>query len=983
MNDLNRILAALSALSRRERMLGVLRWASVFLATALLLWLGGMAAAGAGLDRGSARLLLLPGLLVSLGMVGWRLRALWGRAGSLRHQAARVAQADPSLRGLIPVLAEQPDGPSTGQSAAIHQLLVDNVAQGLRRLDVARVHPYRLWGAGVVLALAGGVFLAGARFAPMGPFETLAWLAGGNQTPTLASLEELDVKVPPVRVGDVSLRYEYPSYTGLPPLEIDNSNGEVHGPPGTRVYVSGRSEDRFDQTLVQSYDLPPQAAESPDGRAFSSSFVILEDGGWRVLFQRGAETRRSAEFPIILEPDDPPIAELNADAAVIEVDLDTPFTLRWAARDDFGLEAVELVNGTRTVQVLAQVAKGSREERGEITTTAGELGLRPGSDNALRVAALDNDEVTLPKVGTSRPIRVRVLGDAEEARREVRYRKQLRDALVQVLAPFVLDEMPLGADREALGVWARPAAARFEPLNVLVDSNWQGDDLRTLEGRIIEEVQSEGSSMLRFAMELSVQDGPLDPRDQTALAESHEGVVALLETYVLMLDRIVRAQGMSLIVDDIDGLIQSTQQARGMADYQEDAALKQALGELQTDLDAMMQLAESIDNGAILGMVGQSVGDLRQLYAAAETARKAGDLERSAELLEWSVDELERLRANIASWQGGLEAMTEGEGEELRKLIEELRRLEDAERTLLSETQGLREGGSSGDAELARAWQELERLAQSSLRRVQGVSGSGSERSEHHARSVDSGVDAAQRLSDAIQARDLRGARVAADASRRALDELSMVQRFYDVERPQTNEVERAADEAQQVREMLDALESLRFVEDPALSRKLAKLLPEQETLSKETRATQPKAAEIAGSLPMGAPGLEENLDAAVREMTRAERALDQGRPFAAEGAEEAAADRIDLAIRSLEQAAASQSQMSREMGSGSESEGDESGQGGESWNDQPITMELPEPERDVDIARYREQLMQGMEGEVPEEYEALKRRYYEELVRQ
>ena len=45
--------------------------------------------------------------------------------------------------------------------------------------------------------------------------------------------------------------------------------------------------------------------------------------------------------------------------------------------------------------------------------------------------------------------------------------------------------------------------------------------------------------------------------------------------------------------------------------------------------------------------------------------------------------------------------------------------------------------------------------------------------------------------------------------------------------------------------------------------------------------------------------------------------------------------------------------------------------------------MELPEPERDVDIARYREQLMQGMEGEVPEEYEALKRRYYEELVRQ
>ena len=135
----------------------------------------------------------------------------------------------------------------------------------------------------------------------------------------------------------------------------------------------------------------------------------------------------------------------------------------------------------------------------------------------------------------------------------------------------------------------------------------------------------------------------------------------------------------------------------------------------------------------------------------------------------------------------------------------------------------------------------------------------------------------------------------------------------------------------------------------------------------------------------MGAPGLEENLDAAVREMGGAERALAGGRSFSAEGAEEAAADRIELAIRSLEQAAAAQSQMQREMGSGQPSDSkDSDGEGGEDWNkDYDPQMELPEPERDVDIARYREQLMQGMEGEVPEEYEALKRRYYEELVRQ
>ena len=79
------------------------------------------------------------------------------------------------------------------------------------------------------------------------------------------------------------------------------------------------------------------------------------------------------------------------------------------------------------------------------------------------------------------------------------------------------------------------------------------------------------------------------------------------------------------------------------------------------------------------------------------------------------------------------------------------------------------------------------------------------------------------------------------------------------------------------------------------------------------------------------------------------------------------------------------QSQMQNEMGSGKPDNDEEAeGEGGEEWNkENNPEMELPEPERDVDIARYREQLMQGMEGEVPEEYEALKRRYYEELVRQ
>jgi hypothetical protein len=45
--------------------------------------------------------------------------------------------------------------------------------------------------------------------------------------------------------------------------------------------------------------------------------------------------------------------------------------------------------------------------------------------------------------------------------------------------------------------------------------------------------------------------------------------------------------------------------------------------------------------------------------------------------------------------------------------------------------------------------------------------------------------------------------------------------------------------------------------------------------------------------------------------------------------------------------------------------------------------VELPSPEEFRTPEEYRQALLEGMEGDVPEEYRALKKRYYEELVSQ
>ena len=49
----------------------------------------------------------------------------------------------------------------------------------------------------------------------------------------------------------------------------------------------------------------------------------------------------------------------------------------------------------------------------------------------------------------------------------------------------------------------------------------------------------------------------------------------------------------------------------------------------------------------------------------------------------------------------------------------------------------------------------------------------------------------------------------------------------------------------------------------------------------------------------------------------------------------------------------------------------------------QDAHMQIPGREEFRTPEEYRRALLEGMQGEVPEEYRAMKRRYYEELVHQ
>ncbi len=97
------------------------------------------------------------------------------------------------------------------------------------------------------------------------------------------------------------------------------------------------------------------------------------------------------------------------------------------------------------------------------------------------------------------------------------------------------------------------------------------------------------------------------------------------------------------------------------------------------------------------------------------------------------------------------------------------------------------------------------------------------------------------------------------------------------------------------------------------------------------------------------------------------------------------AAGRLRAAQQALEQQMAEQQQMQQMMQQmqGKQNKPNDGEEGAQSAGESTHEVAIPAPEEFRTPEAYRRALLEGMQGDVPDEYEALKKRYYEELVRQ
>ncbi len=227
--------------------------------------------------------------------------------------------------------------------------------------------------------------------------------------------------VEPPMITAVSLKYIYPSYTGLSPLEV-RGRGNVTALVGTRIQLKGESNTELSSAVLildDGLEVPGRVA----GSNFEGGFTVKGDGSYHIQIEDSLGNRNldPIEYRISSIPDESPTVRIEEPGKDIDLPRSMAVALSLFAADDFGLTSVLLrykrgeEKGSLSIAELeAEEVEAHLSYSWDLST----LGLLPGDVITYWVEVYDNDIYLGPKKGVSRSFKVR-FPTLEEIYREV------------------------------------------------------------------------------------------------------------------------------------------------------------------------------------------------------------------------------------------------------------------------------------------------------------------------------------------------------------------------------------------------------------------------------------------------------------------------------------------------------------------------------------------------------------------------------------
>lgn len=688
-----------------------------------------------------------------------------------------------------------------------------------------------------------------------------------------------------------------------------------------------------------------------------------------------------------VENDAAPVVELVTPLADQQAELDqhVPFVFR--ARDDHGLDGIDLVvqlgpNRERRLRIASFAAeRTTRRNEGSTDVVPAAFGARPGQTIAVWLEARDRDSFGGANVGRS-PVRTIRVGESEDGKGpEVGLLLAARDRALDALAERL--ESPLSSLART-GVPLDNARAKklgksmrdlIQALSAL--ANGYGDTPANPNENLVRDMSRRLTRLLRDEAAAS---------ESAALTRIDRSTVAELEEDTLWLaDLIGRAK-----LEAAEGALSRLAATR--------ARMRKLLAQLK-ESDDPAQRAELL---AEIARARSEMSEIAERLAEAEADVPGDFVNYDALKRETAQDPLEQLEQALA--KGDMEAAERALGlldERMASLENGLSGGEDAFRNARFSPRNAELDKARG--EVRELQQSQEQLAKESDRVAQKARGRGaderaleaannklaaqSEALEKRTRELEAGRmqpavgetqrTAAQRLRDArdaLRQGETGEARSMADRAAGDLEALATEMRLDARMSPgrdgsRGNAARQAEELARDVARFAEEVQSNAPRESEQLSgderEALRKQAPSQRTLGE-------RAGKLAeGARDNGPAGVPGGLERATQSMKSAENALERGDLGKARAEQREALDRLrDVSQQLDQQAQASQGEGGKRDGNGNSS------------GDRAEKVAIPGGEGDSRRSELRRRVLDARRAPTPDSFERSVERYYQEILR-
>jgi hypothetical protein len=594
---------------------------------------------------------------------------------------------------------------------------------------------------------------------------------------------------------------------------------------------------------------------------------------------------------------------------------------------------------------------------------------------------------------------IKVLGASELDHRATERQEQLLDAMLLVLADFLEEPWPPAYQSGALARWGEAVSKRYSPLAALQDGLLAYASSQ--EFRVLDRVLRSGSELIRFtqvAFEPS-STAPASEGDLATTAELRDRGVVALEDGILEIARLIAVDAERRLAEQSERLANlADRMNQELADGADAQELLSRLDQLERMFEEMTKDIARLEQGGLREFMNQRADDAKSLMEEIREALAAGRLDEARELMDRLARQLQELSDGV---QDNLERRVSESRDvlaEAEDLDRELEQIQKDQESLRKQVEDARRKSDTGDFEAAeKLWQEVGQLSRElgedasafadELRR--------NGRAFNELQRMRDVAEQAGELARDADNRDLDGARDQADGTRRAIerskDAFQQQQRQgSNLQGPGKVELRQMEQKGQRIAALLEQLSQGSQRASSEAQRRVQQLQGEQQAIEERLGEATDKARELEQEMRSRPRDVGESLERAEEAMDQAGRQMGEGNPMSAEGQQRQAGQRIQDARDGLRDAMERERRMQQQMtrgGQGGEERPDQSDQGqregSQSRNTEGERVEIPKPEWFATPEEYRRALLEGMEGEVPEEYRALKKRYFEELVQQ